>query len=74
MPTAQDILERAQKRYNGATMGYGQLTREDVVDFIAQLSPELNKKDELNAFLSECTFLSPTDKNKLLNDLKSYGL
>lgn len=74
MRTAQQILDDATNRYNPAIQANGMLTRLDIVDFLAQLAPEMDKKTELKAFLDECVFLRPVDRNRLMNDLKSYGL
>lgn len=74
MRTAQQIKDDAVARYNGETQANGMLTRKDVSDFLAQLSPEMDKIEELRAFCDELPFFRPGDKEKLMKDLKSYGL
>jgi hypothetical protein len=74
MRTAQQIKDDAIARYNGETQANGMLTRLDITDFLAQLAPEMDKVEELRAFLDELPFFRPGDKEKVLKDLKSYGL
>ena len=74
MRTADEIKDGAIARYNDATKSYGMLTRKDIYDFLQQLAPEMDKVEELRAFLDELPFFRPGDKEKVMNDLKSYGL
>lgn len=74
MRTAQQIKDDATNRYNATKQANGMLTRLDIIDFLAQLSPEMDKKEELVAFIDELPFVTPHEKHKLLSDLASYGL
>lgn len=74
MRTAQQIKDEASARYNAATRSNGLLARHDVIDFLHQLSPDMDKRTELNAFLDEMPFVTPDVKDKLLQDLDSYGI
>lgn len=74
MRTAEQIKTEALSRYNPNTKTTGMLTRQDVVDFLEQVSPDKEKEDELMAFCDELPFMTAEDKQKLHKDLKSYGI
>jgi len=74
MRTAQQIKDEASKRFNVTTQSNGLLARHDVIDFLAQLPQESDKRTELDAFLDEMPFVTGDVRNKLSQDLESYDL
>jgi hypothetical protein len=74
MRTPQEIADAAAVRFNKLTNSAGMLTRQDIVDFLAQLDPEADKIEALKEWLDTISFLPALDKSRILNDLPSYGL
>jgi hypothetical protein len=72
MRTPDQIKTDATARFNPWTQANGEITRQDILDFLTQLTPELDKAVALAAFLDQLPFLRPGEKERILDTLDSY--
>lgn len=69
----QTIVDKVKNRKVpvGETLGY--LTRADVEDALKEYKDKDKRIENLTAFLSNFTFISTDNKNKIIADADSYG-
>jgi hypothetical protein len=71
--TAQEIIERAEMRFNAKQNRFGLLTREDIIDFFKTLPDGANRKAELTNFIDQLPFVTQAEKERIYSDLESYA-
>lgn len=69
--TIQDIVNRVNSRVR-PTGEAGLLLREDINDALAIYADNEHKKDNVQTFIDNFSFLSHADKEKIISDVDSY--
>jgi len=70
--TVEEIIARAEKRFNSHQNRFGLITREDIIDFFKTLKPEQDRKTELTSFLEQIPYLTQAERARIYSDIESY--